>query len=70
MTPQKKAEELVLKFMNLQEPNYNWFHKELGKKCALIAVDEILNIDNIKPYILHKDIINYWQEVKEEIIKL
>ena len=39
-------------------------------KCALIAVDEILNIDNIKPYILHKEIIEFYQEVKQEILNL
>lgn len=43
MTPQEKAEELVLKYLKLQEPNYNWFHKGLAKQCALIAADEVLN---------------------------
>ena len=45
-------------------------HKNSTKQCALIAVDEILNIDNIKPYILHKEIIEYWENVKQEINKL
>jgi hypothetical protein len=63
MVPKEKAEKLVLRFMYLQEPNYNWFHKGLGKQCALIAVDEIL----ICCIGSHEE---YWQEVKQEIEKL
>ena len=63
MSNQKdKAEDLILKFMRLQEPNYNWFHSKLGKQCALIAVDEILELDNFS--VEGRD---YWQEVKNEI---
>jgi hypothetical protein len=46
--PQEKAEELVLTYLKLQEPNYNWFHKGLAKQCALIAVKEIL--EGLKEY--------------------
>jgi hypothetical protein len=46
MTPKEKAEELVLKYLKLQEPNYNWFHKGLAKQCALIAVDELIIEEN------------------------
>ena len=43
MTPKEKAEELVLKYLRLQENgSTNWFHKGLAKQCALIAVDEII----------------------------
>jgi nitrogenase molybdenum-iron protein alpha/beta subunit len=72
MTVKEKAEELALKYLRLQEPNYNWFHKGLAKECALIAVDEILDAN---PYecdgieILHSN-ISYWEEVKKEIEKL
>ena len=64
MTPKEKAEELILKFMRLQEPNYNWFHSKLAKQCALIAVDEVFgnNTDESKH--------DYWIEVKQEIQKL
>jgi nitrogenase molybdenum-iron protein alpha/beta subunit len=63
MNSKEKAEELILKFMRLQEPNYNWFDKKLGKKCALIAVDELLEhcYEVMKPF---------WNEVKQEIEKL
>ena len=68
MTPKEKAEDLVLKFMRLQEPNYNWFHKGLAKQCALIAVVEI--IDSVEDEHV-SDIFNeYWDEVTHEINNL
>jgi hypothetical protein len=53
MTPKEKAQELVTKY-------YGHFtaHMSIAKKCALIAVDEILNL---------RSNIAYWQEVKKEI---
>ena len=62
MTPKEKAKELVYKFY----PNVQW---KLGqedcldraKRCALIAVDEILKV-------IHTNMEDrYWQEVKQEI---
>jgi len=70
MTPKGKAEELVLKYLKLQEPNYNWFHKGLAKQCALIAVDEILSMGIMSDSGDWKMAKGYWQEVKEEIGKL
>ncbi len=82
MTPKENAEKLILKFMSLQEPNYNWFHSKLAKQCALIAVDEILKAPFENSYI---DLISdeaedtdwfwdkfkeYWTQVKQEIEKL
>jgi hypothetical protein len=65
MTPKDKAKELVDKMINVGLlGNYE------ARLCALIAIDEILNIDNIKPYILHKEIIKYYINVKQEIEKL
>jgi hypothetical protein len=58
MTPQEKAIELVDKFtvVGLQQRNE-------GIQCALIAVDEVLNvIDNFE--------MIYWEQVKQEIEKL
>jgi len=63
MTPKEKANKLFLKYHNL------WINGNsiMGKKCALIAVDEIL-------YVCGNEISNcsdktffYWQEVKQEI---
>lgn len=77
MTPKEKAIELVEKyFINveifikqdsipsiLKAP----MTKKSVKQCALIAVDEILNIKSVdKDY----DLSNYWEEVKQEIENL
>jgi hypothetical protein len=77
MTPKEKAQKLFDKYFLLQESatdkNGNWFvialNKGLAKKCASIAVDEIINS---KPAITDSQIEykNYWQEVKTEIERL
>jgi hypothetical protein len=67
MTPKEKAKELVYKFDDTMEFSTP---QRYAKQCALISLDEILNINNIKPYILHKEIIQFYQEVKQEIEKL
>ena len=62
MTPKDKAKELVDKFtvVGLQQRNE-------GIQCALIAVDEILDINSVdRDYYL----CDYWNDVKEEIEKL
>ena len=69
MTPKEQARELVHifyislpnngGFTGLNNINSRW---EEGKKCALIAVDEILNIGCVD--------IEYWVEVKTEIEKI
>lgn len=69
MNTKEKAEELILKFMRLQEPNYNWFHSKLAKQCALIAVDEILSS---RPVITDSQVEynNFWNDVKSELQSL
>ena len=62
MTPKEKAKELVLKFgeYTVQE---SWQSKNyFAIECALIAVDEIINLDYFS--IEGRE---YWQEVKQEI---
>jgi hypothetical protein len=68
MTPKEKAEELVDKFNNPDRTNYPYVHN--AQQCALIAVDEILDlIDTIYDY--DRESLNpYWLEVKQEIEKL
>jgi hypothetical protein len=57
MTPREKAVELIYKF-GMENQYY-----ERAKQCALIAVDEVLNvIDNFE--------MIYWEQVKQEIEKL
>ena len=67
MTPKEKAIELV-RDMEFEIP---YIHDptepqsdDIAKQCALIAVDEILNI-------IHTNMEDiYWQEVKQEIENL
>ena len=72
MTPKEKAEELVLKYLRLQEKDsYNWFNKSLAKQCALIAVDEMLDDDvyDMSEELFEKR-INYWEQVRQEILNI
>ena len=71
MTPKEKAQELVDKMYGktsvrdliaqIEED------KQYAKQCALVAVDEILNIN-----LVDKDfsLSFYWQDVKDEIQNL
>jgi len=62
MTAKEKAEEL-LDYYWLMDKVTPFLSKEQAKQCALIAVDEILNIvGSIE--------VPYWQEVKKEIQNL
>jgi len=73
MTPKEKAEELINKFL-IQTENYTYcgLYRTVAKKCALIAVDEIM--EEIKKWnmsvIDYGNRIQYWQDVKQEIEKL
>jgi ribosomal protein S17E len=73
MTPLEKANELYSKFDNLLNKDFIHpivYNNQL-KKCALIAVNEILNEfpNGIKGSFEEKRKY-YWQEVKQEIEKL
>jgi hypothetical protein len=81
MTPEEKAIELIDKFYFIEESQEcdAWIDGYLAKKCALLAVDEIINSNPIVKirfeknncsWIESKSNINYWQEVKQEIQKL
>ena len=66
MTPKEKAEELFNKYAD----DFNFDstyrgYREQSKKCALIAVDEVLSIS----YLL-KNETWFYNEVKKEIEKL
>jgi hypothetical protein len=68
MTPKEKAKELVEKMLNQQSNTEEIYD---AKQCALIAVDEILQIDccdmSEKNFNNH---IEYWISVQKEIEKL
>ena len=72
MTPKEKAEELVDKFRNEITSFLGDNMKKINaKKCALVAVDELIKIH----YLLTttrdtSPSINYWKEVKQELEKL
>ena len=69
MTPKEKAKELVNKFYpratsySLDRKNQN----QNAKKCALIAVDEILSLGILVGNNLSDSFYIYMQEVKQEI---
>jgi vacuolar-type H+-ATPase subunit H len=84
MIPKEKAKELFDKFYQYAneefEDNLNEYpgqvlserrkvRKESSKQCALIAVDEILNVTaGLNGWI--GGFQSYWEEVKQEIEKL
>ena len=74
MTPKEKAEELVGKcfdtFINDEDEHYVGTAWKLSKQCALIAVDEILNLEPPELSYLEPFSKSWWQEVKKEIEKL
>jgi hypothetical protein len=78
MTPKEKAVELVLKFEDYSD---SADERGFAKKCALVAVDEIIKSQPSFPMAWNLGIeinglvdnanfpSNYWQEVKQEIEK-
>jgi hypothetical protein len=73
LTPKEKAKYLFSSY--LYEFNEDFKNRWLAKKCALIAVDEILEaipseyLDEWKgeTYMAINEDIEYWQQVKQEI---
>ena len=74
MSTKDKAEELVLKYLRIDNNTKEWFNIHIAKQCALIAVDAIIKALNDDIYIQGEtDIdshIEYWKEVKQEINNL
>ena len=78
MTPNERAEELVNKYKPYVYPyvgssyltgdEYPEQILSYAKKCALIAVDEILKVASF--YNDSQAEVTYWQEVKQEIENL
>jgi hypothetical protein len=65
MTPKEKAKELFDKMYFETTTKYD------AKQCALIAVDlHLQELSKMKLIYSYKEIIEYWQEVKQEIQKL
>ena len=71
MTPKEKAQELVDKFRNEITSFLGDNMKKINaKKCALIAVDEILFLLEFNLDFRMERSITYYLEVKKEIQKL
>jgi hypothetical protein len=80
MTPKEKAEELFWKYTKVHNfsaildfDGNTHIDLEYGiskvKQCALIAVDEVIEALH-EHHWQNRLIIDYWQEVKQEIEKL
>jgi hypothetical protein len=71
MTPQEKAKELYIQMLSWQSECHKYLERNIisisAKKCALIAVDEIINSTSWQ-YIANG--LDYWNEVKHEIENL
>ena len=71
MTPKEKAKELFDKMYKADIVNSNYpMCFDSAKQCALIAVDEIIEAIKIADNITFMYVIDYYQEVKQEIEKL
>ena len=69
-SPKEKAEELVLRYLRIDNNTKEWFNSHIAKQCALIVVDEILYILEFSLDFRMDKSIKYWQQVKEELLKL
>lgn len=75
MTPKEKALKLCQTFgmTTLFHPDCNdgvTLPLSVAKKCALIAVEEVLNIKKEIWDDFHREYFEYWQQVKKEIENL
>lgn len=72
MTPKEKAQEMYNQFLDaMPHPETtNAAVNSIAKKCALIAVDEIMKIGWNLPHYDNQEGYNYWYLVKTEIEKL
>ncbi|MEY2647045.1 MAG: hypothetical protein RL158_1021 [Bacteroidota bacterium] len=71
MIPKEKAKELINNFYRIIPLDKMTIDYNLAKKCALIAVEEIL--DEIQPFELayeYETKIKFWNNVKQEIEQL
>ena len=75
LTPKEKAKELVNKYIphiagaDRYNSTLGIYDKHISKQCALIAVNEIISI---KILWFQKDTehLDFWREVKQELLKL
>ena len=70
LAPKEKADELVLRYLRIDNNTKEWFNLHIAKQCALIAVDEILFVLEFNLDFKMERSIEYYLEVKQEIEKL
>lgn len=69
--PKQKAKELFLKFRQIPPFSpYTGIDDGEAKQCALIAVDEIIEVLDGNESHWKYQTTNYWHEVKQEIEKI
>ena len=74
--PKEKAQELFTNYrfvLSIPNAPLGELKDDIAKECAIIAVDEILEVIDHTPLAdrdYEEHLFNYWQEVKEEINKL
>ena len=69
MTPKEKVDKLCMRFLIQTTTDIPYgINKVIAKECALIAVDEILNVLNGEDF--SRNAILFWTFVKQEIEKL
>jgi len=68
MTPKEKARDLVDKFSPILLFYSTMYNVNKSKQCALIAVDEILDV--IDRDMSYQNVYSFYLEVKQEIEKL
>jgi hypothetical protein len=65
MTPKEKAKEIFNKMYQVNDIMGNYpMCFDTAKKCALIAVEEIINSIDAEDHVI---LYYYWQKVKQEI---
>jgi hypothetical protein len=73
MEAKQQAAELLMKYQNIESlKDYGGMDFEIAKQCALISVENILNMPElveVDAYIENK-ITEYYNQVKSELNKL
>lgn len=71
MIPKLKAKELFEKFLQSDEiDNHSFVGHLVAKQCALIAVNEILQVLDNEGYEDEDHKFKFWQQVQQEIEKI
>ncbi len=76
MTSKENAERLVSQFYpilgGVESKDWEYFHKETAKKCALVCVEEVLRLinDRVHEWSGWDEERQFWEDTKTEIEKL